>query len=74
MNKQIKTFLDDKANRHKDVTANLGVLQTFVTLSNKYKYDDIIEPYIDEQLDRQVFWILNEIPELDFEAKKMKGK
>jgi hypothetical protein len=34
----------------------------------------LLEPYLDEQLDRQVFWILKEIPELDHEDEKYKDK
>jgi len=48
MNAQIKTFIDDPASRHKDTTANLGTLQVFATLSNTYRYQDILEPYLDE--------------------------
>jgi len=41
-------------------------------LSNKFDYRDFIKSYVDEQLDRQVFWFLQKVPELDFEDKKVK--
>jgi len=52
--------------------SNLGDIQVFATLSKKFKYSDIMAEYVDEQLDRQVLWLLKEIPELDFENKKFK--
>jgi hypothetical protein len=56
-----------------DKTPNLGDILVFSTLSSKYSYKDIMDAYIEEQLDRQVFWMLKEIPELDFENKKIKN-
>jgi hypothetical protein len=41
-------------------------------MSKKYKYSDICKEYVEEQLDRQVFWMLRTIPELDFEDKRFK--
>lgn len=43
-------------------------------LSKKVDYNAFKGAYCDEQLDRQVLWILKQIPELDFENKKIKGK
>jgi hypothetical protein len=43
-------------------------------LSKKVDYNAFKEAYCDEQLDRQVIWILKKIPELDFENKKIKGR
>ena len=42
--------------------------------SKNVDYKAFKEAYCDEQLDRQVFWILKKIPELDFENKKIKGR
>lgn len=53
--------------------SNLGDIQVFATLSKKFKYSDIMTEYMEEQLDRQVLWLLKEIPELDFENKKFKN-
>ena len=41
-------------------------------MSKKYRYSDIAKEYVDEQLDRQVFWLLKTIPELDFKDKRFK--
>jgi hypothetical protein len=35
-------------------------------------HKQFLSAYTDEQLDRQVLWILKEIPDLDFEAKRSK--
>ena len=50
----------DPQNRLKfpDKTPNLGDILVFSTLSSKYSYKDIMEAYIEEQLDRQVFWMI----------------
>lgn len=34
-------------------------------VTNKYKFTDVINAYTDEQMDRQVFWMLQKIPELE---------
>jgi len=36
----------------------------------KLSHTDFLKAYLEEQLDRQVLWILKKIPELDFEEKK----
>ena len=35
-----------------------------LSATDSHKFKDIMEAYFFEQLDRQVFWILNSIPEL----------
>lgn len=42
-------------------------MQVYFILANKFEYSEFIEAYAEEQLDRQVLWILMDIPELDFE-------
>ena len=76
MDAKIKDFIEHPENRvkDKDKTPNLGDIQVFVTVSQKYKYDDIKHFYVEEQLDRQVFWMIQEIPELDFENKNIKNR
>ena len=44
------------------------------TISKKFKFGDVLSAYLEEQLDRQAFWILREIPELDHEDPKYAGK
>jgi hypothetical protein len=36
--------------------------------------EDLLDSYLDEQLDRQAFWIIKQIPELDHTDEKYKGK
>lgn len=72
--KKIESFISDPAKRHKDFTPSLGDLLSLVTISQKYKFDDILPHYLEEQLDRQVFWFLKEIPELDHTDEKYAGK
>lgn len=43
-------------------------------MSKKFKFSDLRSAYLEEQLDRQAFWILKEIPELDHQNEKYKGK
>eukprot|EP00828_Plagiopyla_frontata_P024194 TRINITY_DN308_c0_g2_i4.p1 TRINITY_DN308_c0_g2~~TRINITY_DN308_c0_g2_i4.p1 ORF type:complete len:778 (+),score=123.89 TRINITY_DN308_c0_g2_i4:151-2484(+) len=62
--KRLENFITDEKIRHKDFTPNLGVLLVFSLLSNKINYEKLIPIYFQEQLDRQVFWILKQIPEL----------
>jgi hypothetical protein len=45
-----------------------------ITISQKYKIEDLLPSYLEEQMDRQAFWILKEIPELDHTDPKYKGK
>ena len=42
-------------------------MQVYFILTNNFEYQKFIEAYLEEQLDRQIFWVLNDIPELDFE-------
>ena len=60
--------------RHKNHCKNLMDYQIMALFAKKVAYKDFKGAYCDEQLDRQVLWILKKIPELDFENKKLKGK
>eukprot|EP01016_Furgasonia_blochmanni_P017442 TRINITY_DN2022_c0_g2_i2.p1 TRINITY_DN2022_c0_g2~~TRINITY_DN2022_c0_g2_i2.p1 ORF type:complete len:1150 (+),score=280.83 TRINITY_DN2022_c0_g2_i2:75-3524(+) len=62
--KTLAEFIKDEGKRHKDVVSNLGAFLTFLLVSFKFKFEDVGEAYVSEQLDRQVFWILKSIPEL----------
>jgi hypothetical protein len=62
---EIERFLNDKASRTKDNLDNLGLILVYTLFSEKYSFADIAPAYFEEQLDRQVFWILLKIPELD---------
>ena len=71
---KIKQFIEEPEKRHKDHTGSLGDLLAFATLSQKYKASDILPAYLEEQMDRQVFWMIKEIPELDHTDDKYKDK
>lgn len=74
INKQIESFISDPAKRIKDHAPSLGDLLSFIVVSNKYKMADLLNPYLEEQLDRQAFWIIRQIPELDHTDEANKGK
>jgi hypothetical protein len=58
MNERIETFLSSDQNRTKEVTPNLGDLLIFTMMSDTYRWEDIRDFYVIEQLDRQVLWML----------------
>jgi hypothetical protein len=70
----IESFIKEPATRHKESGVQLGDILSYVTVSNKYTLGDILPLYSEEQLDRQVLWILKEIPELDHTDAKYKNK
>lgn len=49
---RIENFLSNKEKRHKDYCSSLGDLLAMVTISSKYKIQDILNAYLDEQMDR----------------------
>lgn len=61
----LEKFKSDEKNRVKDQTPNLGDMLSKLAVSKKYKWSDIIGPYLEEQMDRQVFWMIKDIPELE---------
>jgi hypothetical protein len=71
---KIESFIKDPATRHKDKLGSLGDLLSYVSVSQKYTFKDVLPFYLEEQLDRQAFWILKEIPELDPTDEKYKDK
>lgn len=58
-------FKNEPESRHKDVTQSLGDLLTMLTFSSSHKIEEILESYISEQMDRQIFWILQSLPEFE---------
>lgn len=60
MDEKLKVFIEDPNKRLKDPAScpNLGDIQVFSIMSQTYNFEDIKIPYVDEQLDRQVFWML----------------
>lgn len=65
INEKIERFIEKPELRIKDETPNIGDLLVFLTVSEKYNWDDLKDSYLNEQLDRQVLWVLKEIPDLD---------
>lgn len=55
-------------------TPNLGDLLVFSIMSNGVGFRDIVNEYVDEQLDRQVLWWVKALPEIDFTDPKNKSK
>ena len=70
----IKQFKENVEKRHKDFTPSLGDLLAFAIVSETYNIKDFLESYIQEQLDRQAFWMIRAIPELDHTDEKFKNK
>ena len=62
---EIERFLKDPEQRTKKTFENIGLLLVYSLVSEKYSFKDIVPAYFEEQLDRQVFWILLKVPELD---------
>lgn len=60
----LSDFIKNENKRIKDQTPNLGILPCLLLVSNKFAIQDLLEPYFNEQLDRQVFWLLQQVPEL----------
>ena len=64
MNEKVEFFIKDEKNRLKDKTPSLGDLLVMICLSS-HSIEELLPFYLEESLDRQIFWILNEIPELE---------
>jgi hypothetical protein len=60
----LTNFIDNERFRTKDSLPNLGCILALLAVSDEFKFQDLVEKYFFEQLDRQVFWILKAIPEL----------
>jgi hypothetical protein len=74
VNKKLQTFKDEPEKRVKDHCSALGDILSYATISSKFKLQEILDGYLEEQLDRQAFWIIRQIPELDHTDDKFKGK
>ena len=59
-NENIDKFIKDEQNRIKDITPSLGDLLVMLSISD-YKIEDLLPSYLSEHMDRQIFWILQEI-------------
>lgn len=45
-----------------------------MTVSDSIQFQDLLETYLEEQLDRQAFWIIRLIPELDHTNEEFKNR
>jgi hypothetical protein len=62
--RSIDNFIQKEECRVKEVQPNLGCILALLSGTDKRKFKDIAEAYFSEQLDRQVLWILKQVPEL----------
>lgn len=74
INNKLREFKEQEARRVKDFTPSLGDILAISMVSNEFNMVDILEPYLEEQLDRQAFWIIRQVPELDHTDDKYKNK
>lgn len=74
IDEQLEKFIKNPELRVKDHFSSLGDLLIFSIISEKFTFKDLVDGYLEEQLDRQAFWIIRSIPELDHTDPKFKGK
>ena len=58
INDKLREFKENESKRVKDFTASLGDILAISIVSDELSMMDILECYLEEQLDRQAFWIL----------------
>ena len=72
METKIKNFIENEEFRHKNHTSDLGVLMTFLTVSEVFSIEQIKQVLIFESLDRKVLWTSKKVPQLlDIENKDL---
>ena len=64
INKKVEEFIKNPKQRVKDKTPSLGDLLVIISVS-EFRIEELLPSYISEQMDRQIFWILQEIPEFE---------
>lgn len=74
INEKLREFKEEEAKRVKDFAPSLGDILAISMVSNEYSLPDILDAYLEEQLDRQAFWILRIVPELDHTDDKYKNR
>lgn len=65
IDEKLEKFIKDEHYRIKDSLPSLGDMLSMITVSTKFMWKDIVTAYLGEQMDRQVFWILKDVPELE---------
>ena len=61
---RLEQFINDPEQRVKDNTPNILHVLIYLFFTDKYTFAQVIGPYSLEQIDRQIFWLLKKIPEL----------
>jgi ubiquitin-protein ligase/Ran GTPase-activating protein (RanGAP) involved in mRNA processing and transport len=61
---KLESFIKNESARLKENCPNIILILVYLMFTDKYTFTDVIEAYSAEQIDRQVFWILQKIPEL----------
>jgi len=74
INENIRMFKEEESKRVKDFTPSLGDILAISIVSDEFSMTDFLESYLEEQLDRQAFWILRVVPELDHTDDLYKNK
>ena len=64
VNHNLEEFIKNPEQRNKDKTPSLGDLLVMLSVSD-HKIEELLPSYLSEQMDRQIFWILQELPELE---------
>ena len=64
VNKNLEEFIKNPEQRVKEKTPSLGDLLVMLSVSD-HTIEELLPSYISEQMDRQIFWILQELPEFE---------
>ena len=64
VNKKVENFIKNEDQRIKDKTPSLNDLLVMLSISD-HKIEELLPSYISEQMDRRIFWILNDLPQLE---------
>ena len=65
LNEKIAAFVKNPEERHKDNTASLGDILAYVAVSSKFEWGQFVDAYLQESLDRHIFWLFKDVPELE---------